>query len=52
MSSLRQPTDIKIEIMTTLYNYSNGMDTWKAKRRLGYDRSTTKKLITFVEQLF
>jgi len=38
--------------MTTLYNYSNGAQTWKTKRRLGYDRSTTKKLITFIEQLF
>jgi len=38
--------------MTTLYNYSNGAHTWKTKRRLGYDRSTTKKLITFIEQLF
>ena len=38
--------------MTTLYNYSNGTYTWKTKRRLGYDRSTTKKLITFIEQLF
>jgi len=25
---------------------------WKTKRRLGYDRSTTKQLITFIEQLF
>jgi len=25
---------------------------WKSKRRLGYDRSTTKQLITFIEQLF
>jgi len=25
---------------------------WKAKRRLLYDRSTTKQLITFIQQLF
>jgi hypothetical protein len=25
---------------------------WKTKRRLGYDRSTTKQLIIFIEQLF
>ena len=25
---------------------------YKTKRRLGYDRSTTKQLITFIEQLF
>ena len=25
---------------------------WKSKRRLGYDRSTTKKVITFIGQLF
>ena len=30
---------------------SNGLG-WKTKRRLGYDRSTTKQLITFIEQLF
>jgi len=29
---------------------SRGMG-WKTKRRLGYDRSTTKQLITFFEQL-
>ena len=38
--------------MTTLYNYSSDTLDWKAKRRLGYDRSTSKKLITFIEQLF
>ena len=30
---------------------TNGLG-WKTKRRLGYDRSTTKQLITFIEQLF
>ena len=30
---------------------TNGL-AWKTKRRLGYDRSTTKQLITFMEQLF
>jgi len=25
---------------------------WKSKRRLGYDRSTTKKVVTFIGQLF
>ncbi len=30
---------------------TNGL-SWKTKRRLGYDRSTTKQLITFIEQLF
>jgi len=31
--------------------HSKGLQ-WKSKRRLGYDRSTTKKVITFIEQLF
>ena len=30
---------------------TNGLE-WKAKRRLLYDRSTTKQLITFIQQLF
>jgi hypothetical protein len=25
---------------------------WKTKRRLAYERSTTKQLITFIQQLF
>ena len=38
--------------MTTLNNYGSETLDWKAKRRLGYDRSTTKQLITFIQQLF
>jgi len=38
------------------YNVRNSGHTkglgWKSKRRLGYDRSTTKKVITFIGQLF
>ena len=38
------------------YNLRNSGHTeglrWKSKRRLGYDRSTTKKVITFIGQLF
>jgi len=36
---------------TVNFSHTKGLG-WKTKRHLGYDRSTTKQLITFVEQLF
>ena len=53
---MNQP--LKLNIMRTFGNnplqrslmQTKGLG-WKTKRRLGYDRSTTKQLVTFIEQL-
>ena len=49
---------LNLQILRTINNDYNVRNSslnkglgWKSKRRLGYDRSTTKKVITFIGQL-
>ncbi len=49
---------LNLQILRTINNDYNVRNSslnkglgWKSKRRLGYDRSTTKKVITFIGEL-